>query len=59
MFYRPADDLRFAVPAAWRRFVRKWSRPACIFASHDSVEAGGPTESAPVTRAGALEEAVT
>jgi len=36
MFYRPADDLRFTIPTAWWAFVRKWSRPAVIFAAHST-----------------------
>jgi len=58
MFYRPPDDLRFTIPPAWRAFVRKWSRPACIFASHAGDAGADMTESAPATEARALEEAV-
>ncbi len=56
MFYRPADDLRFAIPPAWRSFVRKWNRPACIFASHDGATGNDMTESAPAAGTRALEE---
>jgi hypothetical protein len=56
MFYRPGDDLRFTIPTAWRAFVRKWNRPACIFASHDS--GNDMTESAPVSQTRALEGAM-
>ena len=55
MFYRPADDLRFTIPQAWRSFVRKWNRPACIFASHEGKEGTDMAESAPA-EARALEE---
>lgn len=34
MFFRPMEDKRFRVPSEWRKFVRQWSRPAAIFASH-------------------------
>lgn len=56
MFYRPADDLRFAIPPAWRSFVRKWNRPACIFASHEGAAGNDMTESAPAAGTRALEE---
>lgn len=36
MFYRPPNDLRFTIPPAWRAFVRKWSRPAAIFATQQA-----------------------
>jgi hypothetical protein len=58
MFYRPADDLRFTIPPSWRSFVRKWNRPACIFASHERPEGSDMTESAPA-EARALEEVLT
>jgi len=55
MFYRPADDLRFTIPTAWRSFVRKWNRPACIFAGHARKDV--TTESAPASsETRALEE---
>jgi len=59
MFYRPPDDLRFTIPPSWRAFVRKWNRPACIFAMH--AEGGGDavTERAPVARTRALKEVLT
>jgi hypothetical protein len=56
MFYRPADDLRLAIPPRWRSFVRKWNRPASIFASHDSAAGSDMTPSAPSRRDRALEE---
>ena len=43
MYFRPPDERRLRIPPAWRRFVRKWTRPACIFASHERV-AGVETE---------------
>ena len=55
MFYRPADDLRFTIPATWRSFVRKWNRPACIFASHDIAVRNEIAENAPAAWTGALE----
>ena len=54
MFYRPADDLRFTIPTAWRSFVRRWNRPACIFATHAGSGGDIMTESAPAQRTGAL-----
>ena len=56
MFYRPADDLRFTIPPTWRSFVRKWNRPACIFASHAGAARSDATEIAPGAEAEALEE---
>jgi len=56
MFYRPADDLRFTIPPTWRAFVRKWNRPACIFASHAGASSRDMTESAPAVGTEALEE---
>jgi hypothetical protein len=56
MFYRSADDLRFTIPPAWRSFVRKWNRPACIFASHSGALGSDMTESAPAAGTRALEE---
>lgn len=56
MYFRPADDLRFAIPAQWRSLVRRWSRPACIFASHSKESGAEMTESAPAEEARALEE---
>jgi hypothetical protein len=56
MFYRPADDLRFTIPPAWRAFVRGWNRPACVFASHETASGSDMTESAPSRRDRALEE---
>jgi hypothetical protein len=56
MFYRPADDLRFTIPPAWRSFVRKWNRPACIFASHSGAAGSDVTENAPVAGTRALDE---
>ena len=38
MFYRPADDRRFTIPAAWRSLVREWTRPAAIFAAHNGKQ---------------------
>lgn len=32
MFYRPAEDRRKVIPQDWGPFIRRWSRPACIFA---------------------------
>ena len=58
MFYRPSDDLRFTIPPAWRSFVRKWNRPACIFASHGSSTGSDMTESAPAAGTRALEDAL-
>jgi len=37
MYFRPPDERRLRIPPAWRRFVRKWTRPACIFASHEGA----------------------
>ena len=58
MFYRPPDDLRFTIPTAWRSFVRRWNRPACIFATHASDGGDAMTESAPSRRDRALEEVI-
>jgi hypothetical protein len=55
MFYRPADDVRFTIPTTWRAFVRKWNRPACIFASHDIAAGNEIAENAPAAWTGALE----
>lgn len=57
MFYRPADDLRFTIPPSWRSFVRKWNRPACIFASHSAARSD-LTENAPAAETRAMEEAL-
>ena len=54
MFYRPADDLRFTIPTAWRSFVRRWNRPACIFATHAGSGGDTMTESAPAQGTEAL-----
>ena len=55
MFYRPADDVRFTIPTTWRAFLRKWNRPACIFASHDIAVRNEIAENAPAAWTGALE----
>jgi hypothetical protein len=56
MFYRPADDMRFTIPPTWRSFVRKWNRPACIFASHGGSAGSDMTEIAPVAGTSTMED---
>ena len=34
MFFRPATETRFRIPPAWSVLVRRWIRPAAIFAAH-------------------------
>lgn len=58
MFFRPDDEKRFSIPRDWRGFVRRWNRPALIFASH---AAGGmdvkvATEHTPAELAGVAGE---
>jgi hypothetical protein len=50
MFYRPPDDRRPHIPTAWKGLVRRWVRPACIFARPEIAPAECLT--------GAMEEAL-
>jgi len=39
MYYRPPDDRRPHIPMAWKGLVRRWVRPACIFARPETAPA--------------------